>query len=49
MLVDSGDEDNEDNYTEVCQGTPAYMPPEAFRCECSGKWDVWSFGVVSDF
>ena len=25
------------------------MPPEAFQTDCSAKWDVWSFGVVSDF
>ena len=46
-LAVSGDDIS--TYTVVCKGTPAYMPPEAFQTDCSAKWDVWSFGVVSDF
>ena len=48
MPVDSGVDDVLTD-TEACHGTPAYMPPEAFQYDCSAKWDVWSFGVVSDF
>ena len=41
--------DMESTCTVVQKGTPAYMPPEAFRNDISAKWDVWSFGVVSAF
>merc|ERR1719278_1428092 len=37
----------EETCVDICFGTPAYMPPEAFRIDISAKWDVWSFGVVS--
>ena len=40
-------EDLESTCTQAAKGTPAYMPPEAIRGDCSAKWDVWSFGVVS--
>ena len=45
-LAVSGEE-IESTCTQVAKGTPAYMPPEAVRGDCSAKWDVWSFGVVS--
>ena len=46
-LAVSGEETHEETCTRVAKGTPAYMPPEAIRGDCSAKWDVWSFGVVS--
>jgi len=46
-LAASGDDIlEEETCVDICIGTPAYMPPEAFRNDISAKWDVWSFGVV---
>ena len=45
-LAVSGDDSKLLN-TENNIGTRLYMPPEAFKGDCSAKWDVWSFGVVS--
>ena len=42
-------EDLESTCTRFAKGTPAYMPPEAQLGDCSAKWDVWSYGVVSFF
>ena len=45
-LAVSGDDSKSLN-TKNNIGTRLYMPPEAFKGDCSAKWDVWSFGVVS--
>lgn len=42
-------ENSDSTPTNLVEGSPAYMPPEAridFDYKYSTKWDVWSFGVV---